>query len=190
MSQEIAASLPAELPLRTLGVLRRWQHADRDALVTAVNDNLEHLRPWMPWASQRATAESSGTFLDGVVAGFDSDTDFSYGLFSADGDVLGAGGVHRRGAADVLEIGYWIAKSQARKGLGRALAQALTVAAAHAPGIARVEIRCDEANVRSASIPRALGYELIEVYERPPEAPGHTGRGMVWSISADEGRTL
>ena len=32
-------------------------------LVTAVNDSLTHLRPWMPWAQEPATSESIGTFL-------------------------------------------------------------------------------------------------------------------------------
>ncbi|MEP7056071.1 MAG: GNAT family N-acetyltransferase [Actinomycetota bacterium] len=183
-------SLPAVLPLRSGAELRRWQFGDRDALMSEVNENHEHLQPWMPWAAQPATVESITTFLDEAIAAFDADLDYAYGLFGDEDRVLGAGGVHRRDTAEVLEIGYWIAQAQSGRGLGREVGRALTVAASNAPGIVRVEIRCDEANVRSASIPRALGYELVEVYERPREAPAHTGRGMVWSIPAETGRTI
>ena len=41
-------------------------------------------------------------------------------------------------------------------------------------------IVCDEANVRSAAIPKRLGYTLDRVETRPPEAPGETGRMQIW----------
>lgn len=51
-------------------------------------------------------------------------------------------------------------------------------------GVAELEIQCDEANVRSAAIPRRLGYHLVDRVDRPVEAPGHTGVGLVWRLSA------
>jgi len=46
--------------------------------------------------------------------------------------------------------------------------------------VTTVCIRCDEANVRSASVPRGLGFTLVRTEVRAPEAPGETGRLMVW----------
>ena len=42
-------------------------------------------------------------------------------------------------------------------------------------------IRCDERNVRSAAVPRRLGFTLEETVTRPPEAPGESGRLMIWA---------
>ena len=43
-----------------------------------------------------------------------------------------------------------------------------------------VEIHCDEANVRSAAVPRRLGYTLAELRDKPPATPAERGREMVW----------
>lgn len=190
MKKPARSSLPPEIRLPSGVQVRRWQRGDRDTVTATVNANRDYLRDWMPWAAQPATTESTDAFLDDSIAGYEADSEFAYGVFAPNGELLGAGGVHRREPHDVLEIGYWIAESQSGKGLGREVARALTVAAANAPGIVRIEIRCDEANARSAAIPRRLGYDLIERCERPREAAAHTGHGMIWSIGADRARTL
>ena len=82
-----------------------------------------------------------------------------------------------------LEIGYWVHVDAVGHGHGTRAARALTEVALAADGVERVFICCDEANTLSAAIPRALGYTLTEVIERPPEAPGESGRLMVWAIS-------
>jgi RimJ/RimL family protein N-acetyltransferase len=47
--------------------------------------------------------------------------------------------------------------------------------------IKQMIIVCDEANLRSAAIPRRLGYELARVETRTPEAPGESGRTQIWT---------
>jgi RimJ/RimL family protein N-acetyltransferase len=47
----------------------------------------------------------------------------------------------------------------------------------------RVVIRVDRANVASARVPAKLGYALDGEESRDRLAPGHTGRGLVWSMS-------
>jgi hypothetical protein len=79
-----------------------------------------------------------------------------------------------------IEIGYWIAGSQTRQSFGTSAAAAITGVALALPGVSRVEIHCDEANTASAAIPRKLGYRLDRVEERKPEAPGESGRLMIW----------
>ena len=43
-----------------------------------------------------------------------------------------------------------------------------------------MEIHCDEANVRSAAVPRRLGYRLDRIEDDEVTAPAETGRSMVW----------
>jgi RimJ/RimL family protein N-acetyltransferase len=61
-----------------------------------------------------------------------------------------------------------------------AAAKAVTEAAEALDDVDRVEIHTDEANVRSAAIPRKLGYRLERVDVRRPEAPGESGRLQIW----------
>lgn len=50
-----------------------------------------------------------------------------------------------------------------------------------------VEIHCEEANVRSAAVPRKLGYVLDRI-DNAIEAPGETGRSMIWVRLAADAR--
>jgi hypothetical protein len=52
------------------------------------------------------------------------------------------------------------------------------------PGVDRVEIHSDKANVRSAAVPRRLGYRLDRVEPRPVSAPAESGLLMVWTKSS------
>ena len=60
----------------------------------------------------------------------------------------------------------------------------------HVLGKERVEIHCDEANVRSAAVARRLGYRLDRLEDRPITAPGEHGRHMIWVTPADDRRGL
>ncbi len=159
------------------------------AVVTAVNANLDHLRPWMAWAAEPATEATIGTFLAAAEELFDARHDFGYSILDTDGaSVIGGAGLHGRLGQHALEIGYWVAADRAGRGLATEVAGALTSAAFAMRGITRVEIHCEEANVRSARIPEKLGYRfngLVFV-----ETDGGEARGtQVWSVRrADWGR--
>ena len=178
-------------------VLRRVAADDAGVIAAAVGASLEHLRPWMPWATLEAA--DLRTQLVRVAEAdelWETGTGFIYVMIARDseraprepagrrgdpdGEFVGTIGMHRRAADDALEIGYWIASAKTRRGYATAAARALTPVALELSATRRVEIHCDEANTASAAIPRKLGYRLdrIEVHER--EAPGERGRRMIW----------
>lgn len=113
---------------------------------------------------------------------WEAGTDFMYlvGLDAEPGGVVGALGLHGRIGPGALEIGYWVAARHAGRGIATTTAGALTEAALALPGIARVEIHCDEANGASAAVPRKLGYRLDRVAEAAVRAPAETGRQLIW----------
>jgi RimJ/RimL family protein N-acetyltransferase len=59
-------------------------------------------------------------------------------------------------------------------------AKALTELGLGLPGVARVEIRCDAANLRSAAVPRRLGFRLDREEDGEILAPGDSGREQFW----------
>src|SRR5207237_10543833 len=89
-------------------------------------------------------------------------------------------GLHTRRGTGVLEIGYWVHREWTRRGIASAAAGALTTTAFGLHGIERVEIRCDATNAASAGVPQRLGFALESTVFRPADAPGETGREMVW----------
>ena len=160
-------------------VLRTWSLADCPEMVAAINANLEHLRPWMPWAQAPATDESATEFLRACVEGFEAGTQFNYAI-DVDGETVGSIGLMGRIGPGALEIGYWVSVAHSGRGIVTMSARALTEAARAIDGCTRVEIHCDEANLASAAIPRRLGYTLARVDEIEPETPAETGRRQIW----------
>ena len=135
----------------------------------------------MSWAQEPHTRAGQADFIARAEQGWEAGSDFNYGIWSEDEQELRGGcGLHARIGPGALEIGYWVARKHTGRGYAKAAARALTQAALSLPGITRVEIYCDEANVRSAAIPRALGYRLDRVDEDEIRAPREVGRGMVW----------
>ena len=90
-------------------------------------------------------------------------------------------GLMTRQGPGTIEIGYWVHVDEIGHGLATLASRALTNAALAIDGITTVYIRCDECNTRSAAVPRRLGYALDETLSRAPEAPGESGRLMIWS---------
>ncbi|MGA5703732.1 GNAT family N-acetyltransferase [Peterkaempfera bronchialis] len=193
MSQTAENSLtsgrpPAVLPLPGGVSLRRRTLADSAGLNAAVLANLDHLRPWMPWAAEAPEAAQTEDQSRAAEESWLAGTDFRYllGLDARPGSVIGAFGLHGRIGPGALEIGYWLDAAHTGRGHARHAVSSLTAAALALPGIARVEIHCDEANTASAAIPRRLGYRLDRIRDEVIAAPAETGRIMVWIRSEND----
>ncbi|WP_405014010.1 GNAT family N-acetyltransferase; N-acetyltransferase [Kitasatospora sp. NBC_01539] len=173
---------PELLALPGGAALRRRRVADAAAVNAAVHANLEHLRPWMPWAKAAPTMDQTVEMSRAGEEVWDTGTDFMYvlGTDAEPDGVLGAFGLHGRIGPGALEVGYWIADTHTGRGLATAGARALTAAALALPGISRVEIHCDEANLASAAVPRKLGFRLDRVEDALVTAPSETGRKLIW----------
>jgi len=177
------ALLPDLLPAGPVE-LRRWAPALAGPLQAAVLASFAELHPWMPWAGEPPTEAGMATVVSEGVAAFDGGTEWSY-VVSRPGrdEVLGSVGIHTRGPAASVEIGYWIRTDVTGRGYATAAARALTAAAfTHLDEVDHVEIRPDPANARSASVPPRLGYRLDREEPRPVDAPGQSGRCQVHVI--------
>lgn len=174
--------LPAErIELRGL-ILQRETVADAERVATAVADNLSHLTPWMAWAVPEASAVSfQRERLTSAMKRWQDGTDYGYLLWARDSDeLLGMCGLHRRIGPGGIELGYWLTVAAVGHGHITSAAQALTIAGLALPGVDRVEIHCDEANVRSQAVPRRLGYRLDRIEADDIAAPAETGWSMIW----------
>src|SRR3954468_20291307 len=87
-------------------VIRCWNPTDAPALQAAINDNLDHLRPFMPWvAYEPETLDAKVSRLRRMRAQLDLDQDFVYGIVDADErEVVGGTGLPPRVGEGGLEI--------------------------------------------------------------------------------------
>ncbi len=161
-------------------MLRRIRDADAEDVARAVSRSLEHLRPWMRWATAEAGQFDSQRERIASAHALWDEGDCRY-VIRALGDVLVGGcGLHRRVGPGGIEIGYWIAVGHTRRGYATAAARALTEAALALPDIVRVEIHCNYANVPSQAVPRRLGYRLERIEPCEIVAPAEVGKRMIW----------
>lgn len=162
-------------------VLRRWLPGDLAARFEAITKSYVAIHPWMEWLAEPATLEHQRAFGATVAESWpDADGGCHYGIFDGSGAVVGAIGLHDDLGPRALAIGYWCHSAYAGRGFITRSASRLTDIALSLPGVERVEIHCDEANIRSAAVARRLGYRLDRVEPRPVRAPAESGRGMVW----------
>jgi RimJ/RimL family protein N-acetyltransferase len=169
-------------------VLRCWEPADAPLLKAATDMSVEHLRPWMPWAAQEPTSLDAKVALLRTFRGnFDLGKDFVYGIFNRDESaVLGGSGLHTRRGPDALEIGYWIRADAINQGLATEVAAALTRVAFEVNGVQRVEIHCVTENVRSAAVPRKLGYRHEATLTRRIVHGDEQRDEMIWTLFAEQ----
>jgi len=168
-------------------VIRCWQPADAALLKAAVDVSIEHLRPWMPWAANEPTdLEAKIALLRRWRGQFDLGQDFTYGIFDRqETEALGSTGLHTRRGADGREIGYWVRADRLNQGIATETAAALTRVAFEIDRLDWVEIHCDVDNVRSAAVPRKLGF-THEATLRRRRFGDRLRDTMVWTLLADE----
>jgi len=155
----------------------------------AVKESQAHLIPWMPWAKgEIPSLQERITWLRHWRAEMDQDHDYVYGVFNLEQiRVLGGSGLHTRLGKGALEIGYWIHVDFINRGFATEVAAALTKVAFEIMHVNRVEIHCDPKNVRSAAVPRKLGYTQEAVLKQRVEIEEGSWRdSMIWTLTAGE----
>lgn len=164
-------------------LLRRPSLAD-DADVRAINDavvaGFAEIHPWMPWCTEPVNIDEQRAWIESTPGNWETAEAFNYLLVDADGRVAGSISLMDRVGPGALEIGYWIRTDATGRGYVSRAAARLTEIALGMPGIDRVEIHCDAANVRSAAVPRRLGFRLAREEQNTITAPGESGVEQYW----------
>lgn len=166
--------------------LHRWRMSDLDALEQAIYESLDHLVPWMPWATAQGRQQTHD-FLARNQEEWETRQAFGYAITSG-AAVIGSCGLMRRIGAGGLDIGYWLHPHWTGRGLATMAAAALVGQGFQLAGIDRIEIHHDAANLASGAVARRLGFAEVERIQASegPAAPGEVGIHVVWRMTADE----
>jgi RimJ/RimL family protein N-acetyltransferase len=177
---------PAESVRSDRVELRRWRMSDLDVLERAIDESLDHLAPWMPWAADQSRQRTSA-FLTRSQEEWETRQAFAYAITS-EAAVIGSCGLHRRIGAGGLDIGYWLHFHWTGRGLATMAAEALVSQGFQLVGIDRIEIHHDAANLASGGVAFRLGFTEVERRQVPegPVAPGDVGIDVVWRMTADQ----
>lgn len=159
-----------------------WE--DGTALNEAVHESIEELRPWMPWAQSLPSIEESESGIRQSRLEFLERKDLRLLLMDKHtGRIVGSSGLHRLDwEARRFEIGYWVRTSCAKQGYVTEAVHAITDFAIRELLANRIEIRCDERNVRSAQVATRCGFTLEGILRKDnADCQGGLRNTMVFS---------
>jgi len=169
-------------------VVRCYGPSDAKLLAESVAENVEHLKPFMPWAyDEPEPFEEKEKRMLRFRGMFDMQRDYIYGIFNPEETkLLGGTGLHTRLGDNELEIGYWMHKDYINKGLITESTSALIQVAFEIIHVHRIEIHCDPANLASASIPRKLGFTHEGTLRQKTPFLDRWSDSMIWGLLETE----
>lgn len=158
--------LDIPVPIITSRLLIRPPQAGDGIVVNdAILESFKELKEWMPWAQVRPKVDETEEFMRQAAAKWMLREDLVLFIFDKNtGEFLGGTGFHRIDwKIPRFEIGYWLRTSKVGQGIISEATSSLTEFAFDKLYAKRVEIRCDEANLRSCHVAKRAGYKLDAV---------------------------
>jgi RimJ/RimL family protein N-acetyltransferase len=169
MAHPVEETLPVAETLRhDRVVLTRWREDQADELTRLVDESLERLKPWMPWAHTHSR-QSIADYLAQAQQQWASGAAYNYAIRerSPDAPVLGSCSMMARIGPGGWEIGYWIHQAGSGRGLVTMAAAALTRQSFALPDTTHVEIHHDARNHASGAVPARLGFTEVARTQEP-----------------------
>lgn len=149
------------MPILTPRLQIRPRRAGEGQIVAkAVNESLETLKPWMPFAQEPMTAAGAEEHIGRALINFQERTDFVLSIYDREGKTfIGSTGFHHvNWDVPSFMIGYWVHKDHEGKGYITETVNALTRYAFTVFRANRLEITCDSKNQRSLAVMKRLGF--------------------------------
>ncbi|MBB2913007.1 RimJ/RimL family protein N-acetyltransferase [Streptosporangium becharense] len=171
-------------PVIDLGevVLRRWRPEDFETLFRLIEESLDHLRMWLPWAAGHSSQTTADTLARHELR-WEQGEAYNYAIVHR-GTVVGSCSLFGGAEPGGWEVGYWLHPAATGHGLATVAVTALTEQAFALPQVAYVEIVHDAANAASGAVARRAGFhEVGRRTPQPPPAPGDDGVDVVWRLS-------
>lgn len=143
-------------------IIRAPKLEDALEVLNETNESMTSLREWMSWAQKDPELSKVEETLRQAVADFITRKDLRYHLYLKEtGKFIGSSGFHGIDwTIPKFEIGYWLATELEGRGYMTEAVVRITEFAFETLGARRVEIRCDEENVKSRSVAERAGFEL------------------------------
>lgn len=163
----ILREFPTEFFSKRL-LIRMPLPGDGKKIYDAIQHSRTTLKEWLPFAQQEQSAEDVEINVRLAHINFLKREDLRLHIFcKKTGDFIGSSGLHRIDwDIPKVEIGYWIDNRYRGNGYITEAVERITKYAVEEVKARRVEIHCDEKNMRSRAIPERLGFELEGIFKQ------------------------
>ncbi|WP_018631318.1 GNAT family N-acetyltransferase [Neomegalonema perideroedes] len=172
-------------------ILRTPRAADGESWIAVRRASADFLQPWEPlWPSDHLSRASWRRRLAWMRAETEADRARFWLLFLRERREEVVGGLSmtqiRRGASSSAQIGYWMGRSYAGRGL---MTEAVDAARGHAfrkLGLRRLEAACLPANLPSQRLLRRLGFQQEGLARGYLEVNGRPEDHLLFSLLAED----
>jgi ribosomal-protein-serine acetyltransferase len=159
-----------------------------EELTALVRRDIAHLKPWMPWATERYSVEDAREFIRRQIRQYAEDQGFATLVFFR-GRVAGSIGYNLIDWANrKADIGYWLGSEFTGRGVMTKSCRALVEHAFGGLRLNRVEIYCAVENRRSRRIPERLGFTQEGTHRQAEWVHDHFKDLVSYSMLAREWR--
>lgn len=143
-------------------LIRAPQLEDAENVWQAIRNSDTALREWMPFAQNPPNLEDTKENLRHSIADFIVRKDLRLHLYLKDsGEFVGSSGLHRiNWSIPKFEIGYWLNTEFEGHGYMTEAVSRITRFAFEDLGARRVEIKCDEENIKSRTVAERADFIL------------------------------
>lgn len=171
-------------------VIRPYAIGDVDALFDAINGSRRTLKEFLPWAETgHLDQANTRQFIVQALHRWQIHEDMlSLVITNHQGDLLGGVGLQSiNWSVPRVELGYWLAESAAGHGIMQETVRAVSRVCLDRFRVARIEIRCDVRNWRSARVAERCGFHLDGTLRHFGRSPiGALTDVQVWSLTPEE----
>ena len=144
--------------------LRPWRLSDAVRLRAAIDEDVEHLRPWLGWArNEPSTLDETEAMVRSWITDFGTGDGIRFAIVPSESPnlILGGAGLNRRLGPTEYTLGYWVRKSATRRGIASAATAGVVCHAFNRIGLDRVLAEFDEGNEASMAVAEALGFKWV-----------------------------
>lgn len=149
-----------------------------------IDKDREHLRTWLPWVDSTLTVEETRNNLSERIETFNKGEQAPfYGTFN--GEFIASVGFVILNE-DEGEIGYWLLSNYSGRGLMTKFVKACIDYGFNELNLKKIVIKCAEGNIKSASIPKRLGFAQSDKTEKVRVRNGEEHRTLIFTLDKDD----
>lgn len=164
-------------------VIRPLATSDANALHTAVRASLASLSRWFPWAHPGYALADAESRIAHCVAARENGEEFAFGIFGADGELLGCTGLNQVNRAHrCANLGYWVGEAHRGRGVATNAAARVAAIGFGELGLVRIEIVTLADNLASQRVAGKLGAVREGRFRNRLVIDGQPQDGVVFSL--------
>lgn len=162
--------------------LRIIQDDDFKDLFNLIDKNRLFLTKWLPWVDFTNTESDSKAFIDISKQDFKNKKSIQYAIIYENNLVgmFGLNEINMRNKS--VSFGYWLGEQYQGKGIITSVCEYIKNYIFLNENIHRIEIRADEGNIKSRSIPERLNFKLEGILKDADWIDGHYENVCIYSL--------